>query len=121
MEQHALTDFITKRHLERHIRRMRSLYDQRRQTLAQSLVSHFGEKVKILGENAGMHLMVKINTTLSDEEIIQRAALAGVGINAAYLYYLKDSPGSEFVLGYADIDEEQIKEGVRRLADIVFS
>ncbi|NDJ22300.1 aminotransferase class I/II-fold pyridoxal phosphate-dependent enzyme [Nostoc sp. B(2019)] len=121
LEQHALTDFITEGHLERHIRRMRSLYDQRRQILVQSLVSHFGEKIKILGENAGMHLIVKINTTLSDEEIIQRAALAGVGIGAAHPYYLKDSPGSEFVLGYADIDEEQIKAGVHRLAHIVFS
>lgn len=119
LEQHALTDFITEGHLERHIRRMRSLYDQRRQTLVQSLFSHFGDQVKILGENAGMHLMIKINTNLSDQEIVQRAAQVGVGINAAYPYYLKTNPGSEFVLGYAELNEQQIQEGIRRLAQTI--
>jgi len=119
LEQYALTDFISEGHLERHIRRMRSLYNQRRQTLVHSLNYHFGERVKILGENAGMHLMIKIHTIFSDEEIVQRAALAGVGIAAAHPYYLKNSPGSEFVLGYADLDEQQIQEGVHRLAQTI--
>lgn len=119
LEQYALTDFITEGHLERHIRRMRSLYDQRRQTLVQSLVSHFGDQVKILGENAGMHLMIKLHTTLDDQEIVQRAAQLGVGIAAAYSYYLKTSPGSQFVLGYAELNEHEIREGVRRLAQII--
>jgi len=119
LEQYALTDFITEGHLERHIRRMRSLYDQRRQTLVQSLFSHFGDRVKILGENAGMHLMVKIDTNFSDDEIVQRAAVAGVGIGAAYPQYLKDSPGSEFILGYAELNQQQIEEGVKRLSQIL--
>ncbi|MEJ1929926.1 PLP-dependent aminotransferase family protein [Nostoc sp. NIES-2111] len=116
LEQYALTDFITEGHLERHIRRMRSLYDQRRQTLVNSLFSHFGDRVKILGENAGMHLMVKIDTHLSDDEVIQLAAIAGVGIQAAYPQYLKDSPGHEFILGYAELNEQQIHQGVKRLS-----
>ncbi|MBD2344812.1 MocR-like pyridoxine biosynthesis transcription factor PdxR [Anabaena subtropica] len=119
LEQYALTDFITEGHLERHIRRMRSLYDQRRQTLVHALISHFGDRVKILGENAGMHLMVKINTNLHDNEIVQRAALAGVGIGAAYPQYLKDSPGSEFIFGYAELNEQQIQLGVKRLSQVI--
>lgn len=119
LEQYALTDFINEGHLERHIRRMRSLYDQRRQTLVRCLLSHFGDRVEILGENAGMHLMVKIHTAWSDEEIVQRAAQVGVGINPAYPQYLKTSPGSEFVLGYAELNEQLIQEGIRRLAEII--
>ncbi|MBW4643470.1 MAG: PLP-dependent aminotransferase family protein [Goleter apudmare HA4340-LM2] len=120
LEQYALTDFINEGHLERHTRRMRSLYDQRRQTLVQSLVSHFGDRVQILGENAGMHLMVKIHTALNDAEIVQRAAQVGVGINSAYPYYLKANPGGEFVLGYAELNEQRIQEGIDRLAKIIF-
>ena len=119
LEQYALTDFITEGHLERHIRRMRSLYNQRRQTLVQSLFSHFGNRAKILGENAGMHLMVKIDTQISDDEIVQSADLSGVSIGAAYPQYLKDSPGSEFIFGYAELNEQQIQEGVRRLARVI--
>ncbi|BAZ49565.1 GntR family transcriptional regulator [Nostoc sp. NIES-4103] len=119
LEQHALTDFINEGHLERHIRQMRSLYNQRRQVLVQSLISQLGDRVQILGENAGMHLMIKINTHLSDEVIVQSAAQLGVGIGAAHPYYLKNSSGSEFVLGYAELNEQQIQEGVRRLAQVI--
>lgn len=119
LAQYALTDFITEGHLERHIRRMRSLYDQRRQTLVQSLLFHFGDLVTIVGENAGMHLMVKIHTHLCDEEIIERAAQGGVSIVPAYPNYLKASPRSEFILGYAELNESQIIEGVRRMAQAI--
>ncbi|WP_414578897.1 PLP-dependent aminotransferase family protein [Anabaena sp. CCY 9402-a] len=119
LEQYVLTDFITEGHLERHIRRMRSLYNQRRQTLVQSLSTHFGDRIEIMGENAGMHLMVKINTKIHDDEIVKRAALANVGIGGAYPQYLKDSPGSEFIFGYAELNEQEIQEGVRRLAEVI--
>jgi len=119
LEQYALTDFITEGHLERHIRRMRSLYNQRRQILVQSLFEHFGDSVEIMGENAGMHLMVKIKTEIPDDEIVKRAALANVGIGAAYPQYLNASPGSEFIFGYAELSEQQIQEGVRRLAEVI--
>ncbi|QFS47844.1 PLP-dependent aminotransferase family protein [Nostoc sphaeroides] len=119
LEQHALTDFIGEGHLERHIRQMRSLYNQRRQILVQSLISQFGDRVQILGDNAGMHLMIKIDTYMSDEVIVQNAAQLGLGISAAHPYYLNNSPGSEFILGYAELNEQQIQEGVRRLAQVI--
>jgi GntR family transcriptional regulator / MocR family aminotransferase len=118
LEQHALTDFINEGHLARHIRRMRSLYHQRRQVLVQSLVSHFGEKVTILGENAGMHLMIKLQSSLSDVEIVAQAARLGVGIRPTSPNYLKSSPGGEFILGYAELDPQQIQQGISRLAQI---
>ncbi|MEH1901060.1 MAG: hypothetical protein V7L04_06515 [Nostoc sp.] len=98
---------------------MRSLYEQRRQILVQSLISQFGDRVQILGDNAGMHLMVKIDTDMSDEVIVQDAAQIGLGISAAHPYYLDNSPGSEFVLGYAELNEQQIEEGVRRLSQVI--
>ena len=53
---------------------MRSHYDRCRQTLAHSLKTQFGQKAEILGEKAGMHVMVRLHTPFSDEEIIARAA-----------------------------------------------
>jgi GntR family transcriptional regulator/MocR family aminotransferase len=116
LEQYTLTDFINEGYLERHIRRMRVLYAQRRQTLVQSLKRHFKEKVTILGEQAGLYLMVRFLTYLDNEEIISRAAQMGVGLINARSYYLKDTPSSEFILGYANLSEWEIQEGVCRLA-----
>ncbi|MDQ3013370.1 MAG: PLP-dependent aminotransferase family protein [Acidobacteriota bacterium] len=119
LEQLALTDFIVEGHLERHLRRMRTLYDGRRQALVRALNHHFAERVEILGENAGMHLMVRLRTKLNDEQIVQHAAQAGVGLVSARIYYLGQAPADEFVLGYAGLSERRIQEGVRRLAKVL--
>jgi GntR family transcriptional regulator/MocR family aminotransferase len=116
LEQRALADFIAEGHLERHLRRMRTLYDKRRQALVRALKANFEDQVEIVGENAGMHLMVRLSTGFSDEEIVRRAAQSGVGLVSAQIYYLDESHSGEFVLGYAGLSERRIQEGIRRLA-----
>ncbi|MGB0561236.1 MAG: PLP-dependent aminotransferase family protein [Spirulinaceae cyanobacterium] len=115
LEQYALTDFITEGHFERHIRRMRHLYNQRRQVLVSTLEQYFGYRVTILGENAGIHLMAKIETSLPDKVVIQNAALKGVGLISAHEYYLNSTKEGEFIFGYAQLNEAQIKKAIRTL------
>ncbi len=119
LEQRVLTDFINEGQLERHLRRMRTLYDQRRQALERALETHFEDRVTILGENAGMHLMIRLRSRFGDEQMVERARQAGVGIVSARLYYIGESRRGEFVLGYAALSERRIQEGVRRLARIL--
>ena len=120
LEQQVLADFIEQGHLERHIRRMRRLYDQRRQALVQALRKHLGQQVTILGENAGIHLMVKLNTAWSDKTIVDRAAQVGVGLATAQPYYHQGSAGA-FLFGYSELSEAQIQDGIRRLAQVLAS
>lgn len=119
LEQRVLTDFITEGHLERHLRRMRTLYDGRRQALAQALATHLADRVTMLGDQVGLHLMVKLRSRLNDEEVVRCAAGVGVGLVGARLYYLGGAPGDEFVLGYGNLSERQIQEGIRRLAKVL--
>lgn len=119
LEQQVLTDFIEEGHLERHLRKMRRLYDQRRQALVQALQNYLGEQVTILGERAGIHLMVHFDTALTEDEVICRAAQIGVGLPSARPHYLYPKHTNEFILGYAELAEEKLEEGIRRLAQIL--
>ncbi|HEY9657479.1 MAG TPA: PLP-dependent aminotransferase family protein, partial [Allocoleopsis sp.] len=100
LEQLVLADFIREGHLERHIRKMRSIYDLNRRTLVQALKEQFGEQVEILGEEAGIHVMVRLKTHLSDATVIKRAASVGVGLMSAQAQYLDAFYRSEFIFGY---------------------
>ena len=111
-------DFINQGSLEQHLRRMRSLYDQRRQTLIQALTDNFGDQITIIGENAGIHLMIRISTDLSDTEIVQKAAQQGVSLFSASMYYWNQPNSGEFVLGYSSLSPQQIRQGVRRLRQV---
>ncbi len=119
LEQFVLADFITEGHLDRHLRRMRTLYDRRRQALVQSLKSRLGQQMKILGDSAGIHLMVQVQTDRSDEEIILQAAHQGVGVSSAAPFYLGNSRVGQLLLGYANLEEGRIDEGIRRLAEVL--
>lgn len=117
LEQQVLTEFIEAGHLESHIRKMRSHYNQLRQTLVQALKTHFGDRAMVFGDTAGIHVLVRLQTPWGDAEMIERAAAAGVGLMSAQPHYF--NPGGdrgEFILGYGDLDQGQITDGVERLA-----
>jgi GntR family transcriptional regulator/MocR family aminotransferase len=112
LEQAALADFLGEGHLERHIRRMRRLYGERRQVLVAALESHFGADVEVLGDPAGMHVMVRF----ADPEVASRAHRNKVQLLDASAYYLDRAPANAFILGFSAVGERAIREGVRRLA-----
>lgn len=116
LEQAVLADFITEGHLERHIRRMRGIYDRRRQVLVAALSEHWGDRVTVLGENAGLHVMVRFATEIPDAELIEKAAEVGVGLIAASPQYLGASPGHEFIFSYTELAEDAIALALERLA-----
>ncbi len=112
-EQAALADFIAEGHLERHIRRMRRVYGQRRTALVESLDRCFGSRVEIRGDAAGMHLLVRFD----DHNIAEKAEAVKVQLVSSAQSYLTDPPCGEFILGFSSIGERAIREGIARLAD----
>ena len=111
LEQKALYDFMHEGHLERHIRRMRRLYGGRREALVAALVRHFGDGVRILGDDAGMHLMAAFD----DPRVAERAERNRVQLLSASGYYLTKAPGNEYIFGFSAVGERTIREGVKRL------
>lgn len=115
LEQAALTDFIREGHLERHVRRMRRIYARRREVLCAALLRHFGERVVVHGEAAGMQMLVRFR----ERRMQQWAANAGVLLPATTGYYLKPQPAtdySEFLLGFSGSSEAELERAIRRLA-----
>jgi GntR family transcriptional regulator / MocR family aminotransferase len=112
LEQAALADFLGHGHLERHIRRMRRLYGSRRQALVESLAKHFGGRAQVVGDEAGMHALVRI----ADAGIVERAMRNKVQLRATADYYMGHAPRNEYVFGFATLSERAIREGIRRIA-----
>jgi GntR family transcriptional regulator/MocR family aminotransferase len=115
--QAVLTDFLAEGHFARHLRRMRSIYRERRGALVEALRSELG--LQVLGEGAGMHLTALLGPGADDRRIAERAArqaLWAMPLSACHLDE-PDRPG--LVLGYGGIGIPEIQEGVRRLGRIL--
>ena len=112
LEQAALADFLREGHFERHVRRMRRLYDRRRQALTTALARHLGDEVTVLSDAAGMFLMVRFASGRAAEQ----ARRQGVNLTSTERFYLGPAPPHEYLLRFSGVGERTLREGIRRLA-----
>lgn len=115
LTQAAVADFITDGHFERHLRRLRKSYGQRRAILIRALETHLESRVSFAREPAGLHVMLYLEPKYEEAAVIQCAADAGVGVYPGAPYHLQEDPPPSILLGFSGLTGEQIEEGVRRL------
>jgi GntR family transcriptional regulator/MocR family aminotransferase len=114
--QLALADFISRGELERHLRRMRRRYRQRRQHLLGALASELPDWHP-MPAGGGLHLMVALPDSVDEPTLLSAAARRGVGIEGVSLHsYSGDYPPG-VVLGHAYMSEPAIARGVQLLAE----
>ncbi|GAB6990770.1 MocR-like pyridoxine biosynthesis transcription factor PdxR [Paenibacillus pini] len=117
LEQEALADFIQLGHYAKHINQMGKLYAVKRAGLIRSLERAFGKSVNYFGEEAGLHLLIEIDTEANEESITSRALDYGVRVYPAASYYVREKRDKPmFILGYSNMSEEQMDEGIQYFA-----
>ena len=111
-EQHTLARFLQEGYFEKHINRMRKFYKTRRNrvltAISDSPVAH---RLRILEQNAGLHFLVKVDTRLSDEELVARCKKAGLLVRSLSSYYHDSAPETHcLVVNYSGLSEEDTEE-----------
>jgi GntR family transcriptional regulator/MocR family aminotransferase len=121
LEQDALADFIERGEFERHIRRSRKRYAERRAALLDALQKRLGDRIEICGADAGLHVVVRLLDAHAPtaREIARRARSVGVGIYPIDPYYEQPPRRAAFVLGYGSVTPADIRAGVARLASVI--
>ncbi|MEK5279623.1 MULTISPECIES: MocR-like pyridoxine biosynthesis transcription factor PdxR [Paenibacillus] len=116
LDQEALAEFIQNGHYARHVTQMGKLYAARRACLVKSLDAEFGSRVRYYGEEAGLHLLIELESGADEHRIAELALRYGVRVYPASSYFVGSKPqGPVFLLGYSNLTENQIKMGVNRL------
>ena len=119
LTQAAVADFIAEGHFERHLRRLRLAYGERRQTLVNALDETLAGEVTFSRVPAGLHIMIHLHPDCSEAEVIKKAAASGVGVYPGAPYYVQKPAPPAILLGFSGLNSEQIREGVWRLADVL--
>lgn len=113
--QLTLAEFIKKGEWQKHINRMRKLYQKKRAILLETLQSELGRHVKIRGGNSGLHILLDVYSPFSEKELIEKAKEHGVKIYPASLFYKKQPPATTVLIGFAGVSEDNIREGIKKL------
>ena len=121
LEQAAMADFMSSGEFNRHLRRIRQLYRERRDALLNALERHFG-KCEKFGDQAGMHLVWKLPEGLAEASIVEAKGLAaGVGVcslatGSALRFDQQDKDDRLLMLGFVALTEKEIEEDIANLA-----
>jgi GntR family transcriptional regulator/MocR family aminotransferase len=119
LHQAVLADFIGEGHFARHLRRMRVVYGERRRVLEAALAREL-PSLPVVGEHAGMHLVVMLPEGAHDLEIAVRAARHGISVVPLSTCYSGRTKPPGLILGYGTTRSNEIPEAVRQLERLFF-
>ncbi|MFT5197072.1 MAG: GntR family transcriptional regulator/MocR family aminotransferase, partial [Candidatus Promineifilaceae bacterium] len=119
LTQAAIADFITEGHFERHLRNLRKLYAERRRTLVQAIGKYLNGHVTYADHPAGFHIMLYLKEESDENDVIVEARKLGVAVYAGRPYHLGEQAPPSLVLGFSDLENDEIEEGIKRLGDVL--
>nr|WP_257985831.1 PLP-dependent aminotransferase family protein [Bacillus sp. M6-12] len=117
--QKALAIFIKEGYFERHIRRMRTVYQQKHQVLLQAIDEFMGDHVKVIGQRAGLHLLIMLRNGNAGN-LINIASEHRIHVYSPAKNWLKQdqAPDCYVMLGFGGLTKEKIHKGIKQLAII---
>ena len=126
LDQEALALLMETGRYDRHLRRVREVYRARRDVLAAEAELAFGQG-RLQGLAAGCHALLRLPDGTSERAVVATAATMGVRVNGLdrYRFVAADKEAEPdplppaLVLGFGNVSEQQIRRGIRTLAEAV--
>jgi GntR family transcriptional regulator/MocR family aminotransferase len=115
LPQAVLADFIDDGHFARHIRRMRTLYQERHDLLVALLRERLAGLVDAPPTGAGLTLPVWLGEGISEREVAALAPSYGLDVSAMGSASIAHPHREGLLLGFASLADREIREGVERL------
>jgi len=119
-EQAALAEFIDEGHFAAHIKRMRGIYTERRDTLETAMRRRLGDLVTASGGHAGLQLLYRFNCPIDDTMVASEALAEGVICRPLSMYYLnQENREAGMNLGFAAVPVDRIGPATDILARVI--
>jgi GntR family transcriptional regulator / MocR family aminotransferase len=117
LPQAVLADFISEGHFNRHLRKMRRHYLQRKQ-LATCMLQQGLPGCQLRALAAGLHLVLEFPPTVDDVQLAQQLAAFGIKAQPLQRYLFNAEPRSGLVLGIGNGTERQFTNALSQLMEI---
>ncbi|MGB1311503.1 MAG: PLP-dependent aminotransferase family protein [Leucothrix sp.] len=115
LPQLALGEFMASGQFASHVRRMRKLYQHRREVLNQAIEDAFTGTLQRIAGDGGMHSVYLLDSKYNDVSLCKLTNQQGLGIRALSNYYQSDEPQQGLVIGFAGFNDGEIQRGVTLL------
>ena len=125
LNQKILYRFIKDGYFVKHINKMRTLYKKKREFLVNIIKMYsykiLNKEIYIQGADAGLHLVIKLNEKINEKAFLKECLENSLQLYSLEEYYLEKiyNKTSSFLLGYANLTNKEIEEGIIILLKIL--
>ena len=125
LDQAALARLIETGRFDRHLRKVRDSYRQRRDSLVAAVTEHL-PRASLTGLDAGHHTLLRLPADVDETQIVALAQARGVGLRGLGDYRVTADIGPPnrvlppaLVIGFGNLTTRQIREGIAVLGEII--
>jgi GntR family transcriptional regulator/MocR family aminotransferase len=112
LDQAVLAEFINEGHFGHHVRKMRQVYSDRSQLLAEEANKRLSGLLNVEHAQSGMRTVAWITTGVTEMVLTQRAKQLGLEVVPLSSYVSKYKQKPALTLGFAGCSASEIKRGV---------
>ncbi|MFA1819251.1 PLP-dependent aminotransferase family protein [Virgibacillus oceani] len=123
LHQETLIQFMKKGYWKSHLNKMRVTYRRKQKALVSAIKQYMGNKTTIIGEESGLHILLHVQTNMTEAELVKTAEKEKVKVYPPSIYYEKydaDRPAM-VLLGFGGLTETEIEEGIKLLSKAWFN
>jgi GntR family transcriptional regulator/MocR family aminotransferase len=117
LEHLVVAELVADGRYDRHLRRVRRVYRERRDVLLDAL-AEVGLDEWAEGVAAGLHAVVRLDDAVDDTAVVARIRELGVEVVALSRYAVQ-APARGIVIGFGQASPADLRRGVEIIADVV--
>ena len=118
-EQSAMEMFLSEGHYGRHVRKMRLLYQKRRNTFYELMKNHLNDYFDLHPTEAGLHTVAWLKQHKDDQQFARQMLKKGIYTPALSGYTMRYEQKPGLVLGYAAYSGGKIERTIMRMKRVL--
>ena len=102
-----------------YVRSLIEIYRRRRDVMLDSLAEHFPREAQWTHPQGGLFIWATLPDYIDTTDLLARALQEHVAFVPGRAAYVDGRGGSELRLNFSGVDEDEIREGIRRIGEVV--
>jgi 2-aminoadipate transaminase len=119
LSQHFVMAYFAGRDWRAYLRGLVEVYRRRRDTMLEALAEHFPHEATWTHPRGGLFVWATLPDYIDTTDLLARALREEVAFVPGRAAYLDGRGGSEMRLNFSGVGEDAIREGVRRIGDVI--
>jgi len=117
--QYIAYEYINGGYLDKHVEQIKKLYKRKRDIMLKALKEYFPSNVKWTVPKGGMFIWITLPKSIDTRLMFQKAIIKKVAYVIGEAFYPEGGNYNSMRLNFSYSEDDQIKEGIKRLADII--